>query len=137
MSERTTRATGSCLCGGVQFAVEGPLRNVIICHCRQCQRTHGHVGAYASANRDDVVLRRDATLKWYASSDRARRGFCSECGASLFWEPVGEGRLAVAAGMLESPTGLRVERQVYTDDAGDYYDLSQDLPSHGGSSYRE
>ena len=135
MSERATRATGACLCGGVTYEVHGPLRPVILCHCGQCRRTHGHVAAYTSAARTDVEFRVQATLKWYASSDRARRGFCSECGASLFWEPLGEGRLAIAAGSLDTPTGLTIERHVFVDDAADYYEIPEDVPRHHGSHH--
>ncbi len=136
MSDRQPRATGACLCGGVRFEVHGPLRDVILCHCGQCRRTHGHVAAYTSAARGDVVFNEEATLKWYASSERARRGFCSECGASLFWEPAGEGRLAIAAGSLDAPTGLRTVRHVFVDDAGDYYEIADGLPRDGGSHVR-
>ena len=135
MNDQGRRATGACLCGGVRFEVRGPLRDVIVCHCGQCRRTHGHVAAYTSTDRDNVVFHGKASLKWYVSSDKARRGFCSDCGASLFWEPEGEGRLAVAAGALDLPTGLKTERHVFTDDAGDYYEITDDLPRHRGSSH--
>jgi len=135
MNEQPARATGSCLCGGVRFEVRGPMRDVIMCHCGQCRRTHGHVAAYSSAALADVVVEEPSTLKWYPSSDRARRGFCSDCGSSLFWEPLGEGRLAVAAGCLDTPTGLRTERHVFIDDAADYYEIPEDLPRHHGSHH--
>lgn len=136
MSDQAPRATGACLCGGVKFEVRGPLRDVIICHCGQCRRIHGHAAAFTSADRCDVVFREDAKLKWYASSERARRGFCGECGASLFWEPLGEGRLAIAAGALDAPTGLKTVRHVFADDAGDYYQIADGLPRDGASYYR-
>lgn len=136
MSERATRATGACLCGGVRFEVRGPLRDVIICHCGQCRRTHGHVAAYTSAARDDVVLREQSTLAWYASSEAARRGFCNVCGASLFWEPRGEGRVAIAAGCLDLPTGLKTSCHVFVQDASDYYEIADGLPRDDESHYR-
>jgi len=136
MNDSNPRATGACLCGGVRFDVRGPLRDVILCHCSQCRRTHGHAAAFTSADRTDVVFREDAKLKWYASSKRAQRGFCGECGASLFWEPQGEGRLAIAAGSLDAPTGLKTVRHVFVDDAGDYYEIADGLPHDGGSHYR-
>ena len=42
-------ATGGCLCGGVRYKVARPLRDVVLCHCSMCRRTHGHVGAYTAA----------------------------------------------------------------------------------------
>lgn len=122
------RATGGCLCGGVRFEVRGPLRDVVNCHCGQCRRTHGHIAAYTSAARGDVVLTSESTLKWYRSSAMARRGFCDTCGASLFWEPEGESRLAIAAGCLDKPTGLKTIGHGHVDDASDYYEITDDLP---------
>ncbi len=87
--DKPPRATGRCLCGAVRYQIRGPLRAVVNCHCGQCRRTHGNVAAYTSAARADLVLTEDHGLKWYRSSEVAQRGFCRDCGASLFWEPLG------------------------------------------------
>ncbi|HGG64526.1 MAG TPA: GFA family protein, partial [Rhodobacteraceae bacterium] len=34
--------TGGCLCGAVTYVVNGPLRDVIACHCTQCRKSSGH-----------------------------------------------------------------------------------------------
>lgn len=136
MSERAIRATGGCLCGGVRFEVHGPLRDVMICHCSQCRRTSGHVAAFSSAAREDLVFTSDTTLKWYRSSEQARRGFCEDCGASLFWEPAGEARIGVAAGALDLPTGLKTVRHVFVADAADYYEIADGLSQDVGSHFR-
>ena len=94
------------------------------------------MAAYTSAARDDVVLREQSTLAWYASSEAARRGFCNACGASLFWEPRGEGRVAIAAGCLDLPTGLKTSRHVFVQDASDYYEIADGLPRDDESHYR-
>lgn len=136
MSETPTRASGACLCGNVRFEVRGPLRDVMVCHCEQCRRTHGHVAAYSSAARSDIELTADETLQWYRSSPQARRGFCGRCGASLFWAPEGEDRWAVSAGCLDLPTGLKTVRHIFVDEASDYYEIADGLPRDGVSHYR-
>lgn len=48
-----------------------------------------------AARRDDVVLVQAGGLRWIdspASDAGARRGFCGECGSSLFWDPPGAPR---------------------------------------------
>ena len=112
---------GSCHCGSVAFAVSGPARDVWACHCGQCRRWSGHVWAASSAAKADVRLTRQDGLAWYRSSGRAERGFCRVCGASLFWVPEGEDRVAFAPGCLDAPTGLRLVRHIFVTDAGDYY----------------
>ena len=126
--EAQTAKSGGCLCGAVRFRVAGPMRPVVLCHCGQCRRTHGHIAAYSSALRQHVTLIEDRGLKWFQSSEIARRGFCRDCGASLFWEPKGEGRLAIAAGSLDLPSGLNTAGQVFVEDAGDYYEIDQRVP---------
>lgn len=134
MTEATVPvAQGGCLCGSVRYRINAPLREVILCHCGQCRRTHGHIAAYTSVEEKGLELVNDGGLKWYSSSESAQRGFCAECGASLFWRPKGEQRVSVAAGTLDPPTGLRTAGQVYCDDAGDYYEIDQQLPRCRGS----
>lgn len=80
-------------------------------------------------------------LRWIESprSDaRARRGFCGECGSSLFWDPPGRLTISVAAGTLDSADGLRVASHWYVSQAGEYYELPDDgLPHHDGSGEDE
>lgn len=121
---------GSCLCGQVSFELTDKLRQVVYCHCQQCRKTSGHFVAATAVDSGHLVFSSDAGLSWYRSSDLAQRGFCKECGSSLFWRPEHGEYVAVMAGSLESPTGIRDSRHIYVDDAGDYYDLHDDLPKH-------
>jgi hypothetical protein len=77
-----------------------------------------------------------AELKWFASSSKAERGFCSVCGSSLFWKPAGSNRIAVLAGTLDPPTRLAVAAHVYVGDKSDYYAIDDEAPQflHGGDS---
>jgi hypothetical protein len=115
------RAAGGCLCGAVRYEVRGPLRDVVLCHCSRCRRTHGHVAAYAACRTADLHLVEDGALRWYDDGDR-RRGFCGGCGASLFWCAPGRDTTSVAAGTIEPPSGLRTIAQIFVADAGDYYE---------------
>ena len=115
-------ATGGCLCGAVRYAVEGPLRDVVICHCRRCRRTHGHAAAYTACAHADLVLLAADGLCWYEADERAR-GYCGRCGASLFWRAAGRDTTSIAAGTLDEPTGLRTIAHAHVADRGDYYEL--------------
>ena len=120
--------TGSCLCGAVSFEVSGPLRGVVLCHCSMCRKTHGHIGAYSAAPKSALHLTESRGLKWYASSSFARRGFCTECGASLFWERTSADTISFAAGTLDAPTGLATVRQLHVESAADYYRVDPAIP---------
>lgn len=121
-------ATGGCLCGAVRYEVRGPLRQVVNCHCSQCRRTSGHFVAASGARREDLTLIESGGLRWYRSSDKARRGFCVVCGSSLFWDPVSGEETMIMAGTMDSPTGLETVAHIFVEDAGDYYEISDGLP---------
>lgn len=122
------RATGRCLCGAVTYEVRGPLRDISICHCVECRRWSGFLGAFSLARAEDLVLDRDS-IRWIESpeSDRAyRRGFCGACGSSLVLEAAGGEYVHIAAGTLDRPTGLRVAGHWYTHQAGDWDEIPDD-----------
>ncbi len=125
---------GGCLCGAVRYEVSGPLRDVINCHCSLCQRLHGAFGAHAKARKADIAILEDSGLAWYATSENARRGFCSRCGSNLFWEPVGQDATGILAGTLDQPTGLKTMGHIFVAEKSDFTDLSDDLPKFDGSS---
>ena len=122
---------GGCLCGGVRYEVRGPLRDVVVCHCSRCLRTHGHAAAYSACALDDLALVRDGTLRWYEALGRAR-GFCESCGACLFWRAEGRPTISIAAGTLDRPTGLRTVAHIHTADHSDYYEISGPGERHPG-----
>jgi hypothetical protein len=117
------RATGRCLCGAVTYEVRGPLRDVIVCHCVECRRWGGHAGAFCAALEEHLVVGATDALRWIASPESEReslRGYCGECGSSLFWNSPHTERISIAAGTLDQPTGLRIAGHIYTHQAGDW-----------------
>jgi hypothetical protein len=134
-------ATGRCLCGAVRYRVDGPLRDVLICHCEECRRWHGHVSACTAARREDLVVVEPDAVRWIDSphSDaNARRGFCAQCGSSLFWDAPDRPTVSIAAGTLDETAGLRVSAHWYVSQAADYYQLPDDgLPRHELSAEQE
>ncbi len=122
--------SGGCDCRAVRYEMSGPLRGVINCHCDQCRRTHGHIGAYTNAQIANFKFTERRGLKWYESSGFARRGFCSECGSSLIWQRNDSDKISVAAGTIDGETGLKTVAEIYVAEAGDYYEQVPDLPSY-------
>ena len=119
--------TGSCLCGAVTYEVDGPLRDVINCHCIWCRRNTGHFMAATAARVTDLEIRGES-LKWYDASDTVQYGFCGECGSTLFWRAADKSdRVSIAAGTLDPPTGLVTGTAIFTADASDYHILDRTL----------
>jgi hypothetical protein len=125
------RRTGGCLCGAVRFDAAEPVRDVVVCHCRECRRWTGGAWPAAAAATDALEVRADAPLVWRdspASETRARRGFCSACGSTLFWQAPGRDTISFGAGTLDDAGGLRVVAHIWVSQSAAW-----ELPGAGAA----
>jgi len=123
---------GSCLCGAVRFTVSGELHAPDACHCSLCRRQSGHYWASTNVKRTALMLEGGDKVTWYQSSQKVRRGFCSICGAFLFWDPTDMDIIAIGMGAFDRPTGTRLAKHIFVADKGDYYDIADGLPKSDG-----
>lgn len=127
MDENVVR-TGGCHCEAVTYTVNGAMRSIVGCHCRQCRKQTGHYFAATNAKKSDLTVQGAEHITIYRASDFASRHFCSLCGSILFWEADDSDEISVLAGSLNEPTGLKLDRHIFCADKGDYYDLDDGLP---------
>jgi hypothetical protein len=121
---------GSCLCGGVRFEVTCELPAPDACHCVQCRKHSGHYFASTNVPRSAIAISGQENVTWYQSSAKVRRGFCSKCGSSLFWDPPARDWIAVAMGAFDSPTGTHLAMHIFVAEKGDYYEIADGLPQN-------
>lgn len=81
------RYSGSCLCGGIQYAIYGELEAIQVCHCQQCRKAQGaplatNIPVLAS---NFVIKNGQELLKEYESSSISGkyRVFCKNCGSPI------------------------------------------------------
>ncbi len=117
---------GRCLCGRVSWQSKSVPTGAAVCHCGQCRRQSGHV--WASAQVPQAELSIVGEPKWFRASETAKRGFCPDCGSFLFWQGDGEDEVSVSLGSIDAPTGIELEKHIFTSDKGDYYKISDDVP---------
>ncbi len=134
MTDKLRVTRGGCLCGKVRFEVRGPLRGVVNCHCSMCQRLHGNFGPHTKARKVNITVTKDDGLTWYKTSNVAQRGFCCECGSSLFWQPFELDATGIIAGSLDGQTGLSTIGHIFVGEKSDFYDIADDLPQYEASS---
>ncbi len=122
---------GSCLCGTVQYRINGPIRSAEYCHCSMCRKAHG---AAFSANAEVVAadfqwLRGRDRVAEYASSSQRRKYFCSKCGSHLLIERLDDrATVVITLGTLDADPGIRPARHVFTDSKASWYSIGDDLP---------
>ena len=127
MKKKNSSKTASCLCGGIKIKVKEKLRYVSNCHCSQCMKTHGNFAAYTACPEENITFINKKTLKWFKSSNIAKRGFCSTCGASIFYKRIKSDNISIAAGVFENPTKLKTVSNIFTKGKLDYYKLDSKL----------
>ena len=124
---------GSCLCGAITFEVAGELGAPDACHCVQCRKWTGHFLPSAEVPRIALTVNGADNITWYASSEKARRGFCAQCGASLFFDPLDQKKhswIGVSMGAFDTPTQTRLAVNIFVGEKGDYYDITDGLPQN-------
>ncbi len=119
---------GACLCGAVTFEVAGELPPPDACHCEDCRKFSGHFFVSTDLPRAAVTIRGAEKVTWFQLDDRVRRGFCSVCGSSLFWDPINKDFTAIAMGAIDPPTGTQIKMHIFVSEKGDYYEIADGLP---------
>lgn len=125
-----TAHKGSCLCGAVKIKVEGDLSYADACHCSQCRKQTGHYLVSTNVPKSALLVEGEDNVRWYPSSDHARRGFCGTCGSTLFWDPFRKDGIAIAMGLFDGQTGAKLTHHIFTADKGDYYEITDGLPQN-------
>ncbi len=120
---------GSCTCKKVQFSLPSKYKSIWYCHCKQCQKFGGNYGAYLCPNDSDLNLISQSTLKWVTHNiSHVRRGFCSDCGCSLFWENKNAPYLCVHFGGIDTIIrDLKPKVHIWYKEKGNYYEIKDDV----------
>ena len=117
--------SGGCQCGAVRFRVS-KLGRASICHCRMCQKAYGaYVGALVTAH--DLEWTRGEP-SWFASSNRAKRGFCANCGTPVSYKP-DDADYEVSCAAFDDPAVVAPVLQVNPEGKQPFFDALHALPT--------
>lgn len=108
--------TGSCLCGEINFEIEGDFESFYLCHCKYCQKDTGSAHA---AN----LFSKNAKIKWIKGEDKKRtfklpstqhtKSFCTLCGSALPNVRMNGELLVVPAGCLDKKIHIKPSAHIY------------------------
>lgn len=123
---------GRCLCGTVRYEVDGPIVDMVHCHCSMCRKHHGT--PYATWAAAPLAGFRytagESDIGRYASSPGHQRSFCRHCG-SVTPERLDEmGLVIMPAGNLEGDLGVRPSKHMFVASKASWYEITDDLPRH-------
>lgn len=124
--------SGSCLCGGVHYRIEGGIGDISYCHCSMCRKAHGSAfGAYAPVAHAAFQFVAGAELvRSRRSSADVTRTFCGACGAPLQFIRDGRPSFGLAVGTLDADPGSRPTLQIWTGSKAPWHPLQDDIPAH-------
>ncbi|WP_119678505.1 GFA family protein [Indioceanicola profundi] len=124
---------GGCLCGAVRYRISGAIAatGVAYCHCGMCRKASGApVMAWATFPAGAVWLTGGAPAS-YASSPKALRQFCPNCGTQLFFTYTeGEPEFDVAICTLDDPSLLPPRYHIWTASILPWFETADSLPRH-------
>ena len=76
--------TGGCLCGAIRYESSEPPIETGTCHCRMCQKWTGSAFMVMARFSRTALRFTKGEPKLYRSSSIKEKGFCPDCGSSLF-----------------------------------------------------
>ena len=125
--------TGSCLCGGIRYEIQGEIGEVLYCHCKRCRKANGTAFATNAPiqKADFKIVQGEQLLKKYQSSETTQRCFCSECASpiiSIKAETPDTYRLRL--GTLDTPIEHKPTMHIFTAYKAEWDTICDGLPQY-------
>jgi hypothetical protein len=123
---------GGCLCGTARFAAQPPILFCCHCHCHWCRRAHGAAFVTWVGVRDvSFRLMTGETLRWYRSSEQSERGFCNQCGTTMFFRStLAPGEMHIALACVDDAAEIEPKAHVFYDTHVNWVTLGDELPRY-------
>lgn len=121
---------GGCLCGSVKFSAKLPSKWCAHCHCSMCRVAHGagYVTWVGFEQHQVSFAKGESHLRWHESSPGAQRGFCKECGSSMFFRSERwAGELHIALACIDGDIDRQPQANVFFDNHVDWMPIDEKL----------
>jgi hypothetical protein len=102
-----------------------------------CRRAHGaaFVTWFGVERSSFELVAGSDNLEWYRSTPQARRGFCSRCGSTIFFESERwADEVHIALANMDGPIDRSPAAHVFYDAHVDWVHLADNLLRRGGST---
>ena len=127
--------TGGCSCGLVRYTFTGEPRQLIACHCTQCQRRYSTAFGMSLFLDIDALNITQGELKEYVrTADSGRAvvlGFCPECGTQIYAKPKWRAdTIVIKAGTLDDTKQLKPDLHIWTSSKQDWVIIPEGVPAY-------
>lgn len=107
----STHVKGSCLCGAIQYSVQGEVIRFYHCHCQRCRKATG------TGHASNLFMEPESALHWEKGEDMLQRYnvpeakrfynlFCRKCGSSMPRQVPELDAVIIPAGTLDTEPGM-------------------------------
>jgi hypothetical protein len=120
---------GGCLCGACRYRSVGEPINVRACHCHRCQKATGS-SFYARVMVPLDSLVRSGPVRFFDAGTGVRRGFCSECGTTLFSERRSANAIGLTMGSLDQPDSFVPTKHIWIASKQRWLKFDDGLPQY-------
>ncbi len=119
-------ASGSCLCGGIRYRVDGELGAMVVCHCSRCRKANGSAfqAVVPIAAAAFELLEGAELLAGYESSPGVHRMFCRRCASPLYSrrDAMPE-TLRLRVGTLDTPLPAGPAMHIFVGSKAGWYEI--------------
>lgn len=122
---------GSCLCGSVQYEIDGEIGDGFYCHCQRCRKASG--SAFASnaiISPDDFkLIKGKEYLKIYVNTETGlERFFCLNCGSPILSKRPSSGITAIRLGTIDTDLSKGPKAHIFVGSRAKWHEITDDLP---------
>jgi hypothetical protein len=125
---------GTCLCGDIQYRLDGPFQLMMHCHCSRCRKHHGSAFATfvgAPERGFEWLSGRDRVAHWFGPTNMPRF-FCPTC-ASVVPAPEPQDDLRfVPAGTLLTDCGVKPVAHIFAASKAPWYAITDSVRQYDG-----
>lgn len=122
----------SCLCGGVEFRIDGDFEYAGYCHCSECQKFSGSANsAFGGLKKKQLtVVKGKRLMRYYTKYPGSHIAFCSQCGSSLLNEKIDWDTTNIRLGLLDDATTKEPSFHVYVASKAPWHHWQDELPKY-------
>ncbi len=128
-----TNVSGSCLCGSVQYQINGDAKRFYHCHCQRCRKTTG------TGHASNILVTPESSLTWIKGeellknykvpeAERFYNCFCSSCGSPMPRVVPQLGGIVIPAGTLNDEPPIKPQARIYWDSRVQWSCSGDNLP---------
>ncbi|MFK5986749.1 MAG: GFA family protein [Pseudomonadota bacterium] len=124
---------GSCLCGKVQFNIDGQINNIIYCHCSLCRKAQGSAFATNGIVKTENFnfISGEENLSAYESTAGQNKYFCKTCGSPIISRTKAKPEeVRIRLGTLSSDIIERPMAHIFASSKANWEDICGDLPQY-------